>query len=197
MLSILDESNMTAKHYWFWLIASGGTLIDGISVMMIGITLHLMLNKLSAMMIGLIGASLVLGAVFGSNIGGKLSDKFGRKKLLIANMFCILIGSITSSISFSPWVLLSGQLIIGAGIGSDFATSGTYIAEIIPRNKRSRLMVGTIAFQSIGLILAGLLALVVLFSSNSSNLWRYLFFIEAAISSVFLVLRFSLIKGSN
>jgi len=138
MLSILDESKMTAKHYWLWFIASGGTLIDGISVMMIGITLHLMSNKLSAMMMGLIGASLVLGAVFGSNIGGKLSDKLGRKKLLIANMFCILIGSIFSSVSFSPWVLLGGQLIIGAGIGSDFATSGAYIAEIIPRNNLQR-----------------------------------------------------------
>ena len=195
ILSILDESEMTAKHYWLWFIASGGTLIDGISVMMVGVTLHLMSNKLSAMIMGLIGASLVLGAVFGSNMGGKLGDKLGRKKLLIANMFCVLIGSVISAMSFSPWVLLFGQLIIGAGIGSDFAGSGTYIAEIIPRQKRSRLMVGTITFQSIGLILAGLLAIAVLYSDNSNHVWRYLFIIEAGISLLFLMLRFSLIES--
>jgi len=195
ILSILDESEMTPKHYWLWFIASGGTLLDGISIMMIGITLHLMSDKLSALMIGLIGASLVLGAVFGSNLGGKLGDTFGRKKLLIANIFCILVGSVISTISFSPWVLLLGQLIIGAGIGSDFASSSSYVAEIIPRKKRSRLMVGMITFQSIGLLFAGVLALAVLYGLGSDNVWRYLFAIEVLIALLFLLFRLSLIES--
>jgi len=195
ILSILDESEMTPKHYWLWFVASAGTLLDGISIMMIGITLHLMSDKLSALMMGLIGASLVLGAVFGSNLGGKLGDSLGRKKLLIANIVCILTGSVISTASLSPWMLLLGQLIIGAGIGSDFAISSSYVTEIIPRKKRSRLMVGMITFQSIGLLLAGMLALAVLYGLDSDNVWRYLFTIEALIALLFLLFRLSLIES--
>jgi len=196
ILSFIDEANMTSRQYWLWLMASGGTLLDGISVMIIGITLHILSKKLSPVMMGLIGAALVFGAVVGSNLGGELGDSKGRKKLLTANMLIIAIGAVLSLVSFSPWVLFTGQLIIGSGIGSDFAVGGAYVAEIIPRKKRSQLMVGTIAFQSLGLLLAGVLAWFVMeLNPTLSGVYRYLFGIETILALVFFFLRFLLIES--
>lgn len=195
IIVIMDEASMTAKHYWLWLIASGGTLIDGVSIMLIGIALHLRSSTLTPLMMGLIGAALVIGAVFGSNLGGKLCDILGRKKLLIANMALITIGALLSAFSFSPWLLLIAQLIIGAGIGSDFAASGTYVAEIMPKKQRSRLMVGTITFQSVGLLIAGLMALAVLVLADPNKTTQYLFTIEVLIALLFFCFRLTLIES--
>ena len=192
ILSIIDNSPMGSKQRWLWFIASGGTLMDGVSVMMIGISLHLLSARLSPVMMGLIGASLVLGAVFGSNILGKVGDSKGRKKLLILNMLIIAVGAFACTFSNSSWILLLGQLIIGIGIGSDFAVSATYIAEISPRKTRSKLMVGTIAFQSIGLLLAGTLAYLVMRFFDSPHIYNYLFAIETGLALLLFFLRFSL-----
>lgn len=195
LLSILDNSEMDIKSYWRWFVSSGGTLMDGISIMIIGISLHLLSNKLDSFMIGMIGAALLLGAVFGSNIGGSLADTLGRKKILIANMLIMASGAVLSIFSFSPWLLFAGQLIIGLGIGSDFAVSSTYISETTPIKKRSVLMITTIAFQSAGLILAGVLAWIILDILNVSNIWQYLFAIEVLFSLFFFISRFTIFES--
>ncbi len=195
ILRIMDESSMVPRQFWFWFISSGGTLLDGVSIMMIGISLHFLSDKLSPLWMGLIGTALVLGAVFGSNLGGKISDTKGRKKILILNMAIIMSGAALSAFSASNLMLLIGQLIIGIGIGSDFAVSGTYVAEITPRKFRSRLMVGTITFQSIGLILAALLSLATLEIVTSPQIWRYLFAIETLLALIFFIFRFSLFES--
>ena len=195
ILEIMDESKMTKKQRRFWFLASGGTLLDGVSVMMLGISLHLLSDKISPVMMGLIGSALVLGAVFGSNVGGQIGDRQGRKKLLILNMIIIAVGALISAFSFSPWMLLAGQLVVGAGIGSDFAGSSTYVAEMTPRNKRSRLMVGTITFQSVGLLIAGILAWFVLQLSAATDVWRYFMGVEVLLAGLFLIFRFSLLES--
>lgn len=189
ILEILDESDITPKQYFFWFVASGGTMLDGISVMIAGISLHLLSVKLTSLMMGLIGTALVLGAVIGSNIGGNLADKLGRKKLFAINMFVIIIGALMAMFSFSNWILLASQLIIGLGIGSDFAVSGAYVAEMLPRKNRSRLMVGTITFQAVGLIIAGLLSMLLIDIVTSTDVWRYLFGVQIIVAAGYFTAR--------
>lgn len=189
ILEILDESNITSKQYLFWLAATGGTMLDGISVMIVGISLHLLSVKLTSLMMGLIGTALVIGAVAGSNIGGNLADKLGRKKLFVINMLIISIGALISMFSVANWMLLVGQLVIGIAIGSDFAVSGAYVAEILPRKHRSRLMVGTITFQAVGLIIAGLLSMFVIHIITGVDVWRYLFIIEIIVAVLYFLAR--------
>ena len=66
--SLLDSASMGRREYWLWLLASGGTLIDGLSVFSLGIAMPLVTSRfaLNPLMVGLIGSALVLGAVFGA-----------------------------------------------------------------------------------------------------------------------------------
>ena len=62
--SLLDSASMGRREYWLWLLASGGTLIDGLSVFSLGIAMPLVTRfALNPLMVGLIGSALVLGAV--------------------------------------------------------------------------------------------------------------------------------------
>src|SRR6185369_10150376 len=63
VFSLLDETPMTALHYYYWLLASGGTLLDGFSVASLGIAIPLLKQEMTItpILIGLIGSALVLG----------------------------------------------------------------------------------------------------------------------------------------
>jgi putative MFS transporter len=59
----LDSAPMTPAHYLYWLLASGGTLLDGFSVVSLGIALPLLKRDyaVAPAMLGIIGSALVLG----------------------------------------------------------------------------------------------------------------------------------------
>ena len=80
VFSLLDETPMTALHYYYWLLASGGTLLDGFSVASLGIAIPLLKQEMTItpILIGLIGSALVLGAVLGAMLGGLAADRIGR-----------------------------------------------------------------------------------------------------------------------
>ena len=76
ILEALDNARMTWRHYAFWLIASGGALLDGFSVVALGVALPLPMRDftISPLIVGLIGSALVLGAVAGAALGGVAAD---------------------------------------------------------------------------------------------------------------------------
>lgn len=57
VFGLLDEAPMTALHYYYWLLASGGTLLDGFSVVSLGIAIPLLKQEMTVtpVLVGLIG----------------------------------------------------------------------------------------------------------------------------------------------
>ena len=130
---LLESASMGRGEYRNWFLASGGTLIDGLSIFSLGVAMPLITSRfsLSALMVGLIGSALVLGAVFGAVIGGPAADRFGRKPAFLIDMTIITVGALISAFADAPqWVLL-GQFIVGFGIGIDFPVSSSYVSETI------------------------------------------------------------------
>ena len=84
----LDEAPMTPVRYYYWLLASGGTLLDGFSVASLGIAIPLLKRDLmmSPVLVGFIGSALVVGAVLGAALGGVAADRIGRKRTFVADM---------------------------------------------------------------------------------------------------------------
>jgi hypothetical protein len=81
VFSALDSAPMTPAHYLYWLLASGGTLLDGFSVVSLGIALPLLKRDyaIAPAMLGIIGSALVLGAVLGAPVGGMAADRMCEK----------------------------------------------------------------------------------------------------------------------
>jgi len=189
--SLLDSASMGRREYWYWLLASGGTLIDGLSIFSLGIAMPLVTSRfaLSPLMVGLVASALVLGAVFGAVLGGPAADRFGRKPAFLIDMAIIAAGALVSAAAGAPqWVLL-GQLLVGIGIGIDFPVSSSYVSETMPKHARSRMVVATIALQSVGMLLGAAIDLAILSASNSSTDWRLMIGAIGATAVTFLVLR--------
>jgi MFS transporter, putative metabolite transport protein len=190
---LLDESPLKAIQRWLWALSTGGTLLDGFAIFVLGVAMPLIIAEFhfNPDVVGLIGASLVLGAVFGAGIGGPTADYLGRKPLMLADMIIICAGAATSALAKGPAMLFIGQLLVGVGIGIDFPVSSSYVSEVLPRRNRARLMVATIACQSLGMLVAAAITLVLLKTVESLQNWRLFLTSEGVIAFVFFLLRLS------
>jgi len=120
-------------------------------------------------LVGLIGSALVLGAVLGAMLGGIAADRIGRKHAFIVNMAIVVAGSVLCAMSRDPSLIVVGQFLIGVGIGIDFSPAGhTYRRS---HRARSRMTVATLALQSVGMILAAVVAIAIFRFHPSAPDW--------------------------
>src|SRR5205823_8136260 len=190
---LLDASPLNGIQRWLWVLSTGGTLLDGFAIFVLGVAMPLIIAvfHLTPDVVGLIGASLVLGAVFGAGLGGLMADHFGRKPLMLADMIIICAGAAVSALAKGPAMLFIGQLLVGVGIGIDFPVSSSYVSEVLPKRNRARLMVATIACQSLGMLLAAAITLVLLKTVESMQSWQLFLASEGIIALLFFLLRLS------
>jgi MFS transporter, putative metabolite transport protein len=71
LASLLDGSSLEPIQRWLWVLSTGGTLLDGFVIFVLGVAMPLIIAGFHFQpdVVGLIGASLVLGAVFGAGLG--------------------------------------------------------------------------------------------------------------------------------
>lgn len=190
---LLDEAPLNQIQRWLWVLSTGGTLLDGFAIFVLGVAMPLIIAQFhfQSDLVGVVAASLVLGAVFGAGVGGPMSDRVGRKPLMLIDMIIVSVGAAASALAKEPGMLLVGQLLVGVGIGIDFPVSSSYVSEVLPKRSRARLMVTTIACQSVGMLLAAAITLLLLRNVDSPQDWRLLLATEGAIALVFLLLRLS------
>jgi len=190
---LLDESPLKAIQRWLWVLSTGGTLLDGFAIFVLGVAMPLIIAEFhfNPDVVGLIGASLLLGAVFGAGVGGPIADHLGRKPLMLADMIIISAGAATSALANGPAMLFVGQFLVGVGIGIDFPVGSSYVSEVLSKRSRARMMVATIACQSVGMLLAAGITLVLLKNVNGAQNWRLFLATEGVIAFLFALLRLS------
>lgn len=150
--------------------------------------------RLNAAQEGMAGASAVLGCIPGSMVAGVLSDRFGRKRML---MLCALLYAVTGLLTALPRTFeefLAARFLSGIAIGASSMICPTYIAEIAPEAWRGRL--GTL-FQ-VNIVFGIFLTLFVnkLVQGmgneawNTTQGWRWMLGMEAVPAVLFLGLLF-------
>lgn len=85
---------------------------------------------------GFITASVLLGAILGAVIIGPMSDKLGRKKLLLSAAIIFFVGALGSGIGFNYTLLVTSRVLLGIAVGAASALIPTYLAELSPADKR-------------------------------------------------------------
>ncbi|GMA60089.1 sugar porter family MFS transporter [Alicyclobacillus fastidiosus] len=91
-------------------------------------------------MIGWAVSCLMVGAIIGAGFAGTLSDRFGRKKMLVAAAILFSIGSVGSALASTIAEFVVARIIGGVGIGVSSTLVPLYIAEIAPTKHRGRLV---------------------------------------------------------
>jgi sugar porter (SP) family MFS transporter len=153
--------------------------------------------------IGWAMSSALVGCLAGALVSGGLSDRFGRKKLLILAGFLFTVSAVWTGLAPDFTVFVVFRLIGGIGIGLASNLSPMYIAEISPAESRGRLVsvnqltivIGILAAQLANWLIAepvaaGATAADILASWNGQNGWRWMFGAEAVPALLFFLLMF-------
>jgi MFS transporter, SP family, sugar:H+ symporter len=139
--------------------------------------------KLTPFLQGAIVAALLLGAMIGAALAGRLSDRLGRRHLIIVAAVIFTAGALLAALAPSVAVLITARFIIGLAVGSAALVVPLYLAEIAPTEVR-----GAVASLNQLMIVGGILvAFVVNAILASSGDWRLMLGLAAVPSLVLLV----------
>ncbi|WHY99662.1 sugar porter family MFS transporter [Peribacillus simplex] len=91
--------------------------------------------------IGWITSSLMFGAIFGGALAGQLSDRLGRRKMILISAIIFAVGSILAGIAPHNGILflIVARILLGLAVGAASALVPAYMSEMAPARLRGRL----------------------------------------------------------
>ncbi|HEV2577096.1 MAG TPA: sugar porter family MFS transporter [Acidobacteriaceae bacterium] len=205
------QGNASVRTVYLWLAAASGALgglLFGYDWVVIGgakpfyeIYFHLTSPELQ----GWAMSCALIGCLAGAVAAGRLSDRFGRKRLLKLSALVFALSSLGTALVTHFAVFVTWRILGGFAIGLASGVSPMYIAEISPAHLRGRLVslnqmaivIGILLAQVVNWLLArpvpsGATAAQILVSWNGQFGWRWMFGVTAIPSLLFLAATFFL-----
>ncbi|WP_405740396.1 MFS transporter [Streptomyces sp. NBC_01525] len=149
----------------------GANFSDGYALGIIGAVLPVLSTTmhLSGVWQGLLGASALIGLFLGSIVLGRVADAVGRQKLYLYNFWLITIASAAQFWAHSPLTLFLLRLIIGFGLGCDYAVGPTLLSEFAPRRVRGVLLGSLTVLWTVGYVLANILGTYIPITDSAAH----------------------------
>ncbi len=186
-------------------VAALGGMLFGFDTAVISGAIGLLKTQfgLSELMEGWVVSSALLGCITGAMAAGTLSDRFGRKRLMIMAAGLFLVSALASAVPPTPNVLIVARLVGGLGVGFASMLAPLYISEISPPYLRGRMVAMYQFAITVGVLAAYFSnALLLHLSKNYSGLydqrtlrwlfvdemWRGMFGAEVLPAAMFLLL---------
>jgi sugar porter (SP) family MFS transporter len=176
------------------IVALGGFLLGFDSAVISGATPFYRetfgLNS-GSMLIGFSVSSLILGAILGNIMAGKLADRFGRRRILMVTALLFTISAISTALAFDIVSFLVARIVGGVGVGMAILVAPMYIAEISPRKLRGTL----VTFNQLNIVLGISIAYFsnYYFQQTIADFelkWRVMLGVEAVPAILYFVLLF-------
>jgi len=127
---------------------------------------------LTTIMKELIVSSVLVGAMVGSLCSGRLTDYYGRRKVILCISALFIIGTLVASFAPNLSTILLGRLCIGIAIGIGSYTAPLYIAEVAPAGLRGGLVTFNQLAITIGIMCSYFINYIF---ANSQGSWRLMF----------------------
>jgi len=160
------------------IVALGGFLLGFDSAVISGavpfIKNYFLLNEIQ---LGWSVSCLILGAMLGNILAGPMSDRFGRKNVLIVTSLLFAVSAISSALATQFSFFIMARLLGGVGVGGAILIAPIYIAEIAPAEKRGQL----VSFNQLNIVIGISVAYFsnyFLLEVGESN-WRWMLGVEA------------------
>jgi MFS transporter, putative metabolite transport protein len=187
--TFVDDAPLNAFHKRLTAYSAGGPFLDGYALTIIGIAFITMTPALGLTPadIGLIAASALAGIFVGGAVFGRLTDRFGRKVMYIADLIALTGLSIATAFATEIWQVVALRFLLGIAIGADYPIASSLLAEFVPSKYRGRLLgslfvvwaVGAAAAAAVGWALSGL----------GPDAWRWMLASAALFGIITLALR--------
>ena len=144
-------------------------------------------------LLGFVVSSALLGCVVGAYAAGRLSDRFGRVRIMEIAAVMFFLSSVGSAFSFGPVDLIIWRVIGGLGVGAASVIAPAYIAEVAPASIRGRLG----SLQQLAIVLGIFVALLTnaWFAATADgageelwfgiDAWRWMFLAEVIPAAIY------------
>jgi MFS transporter, SP family, arabinose:H+ symporter len=183
-------AHKTGYTYFISAVVALGGLLFGYDLVIISGTVpffktYFALNEFST---GWAVGCLNIGAAVGSLMAGKLSDIFGRKKILLLSAFLFALTGIGTGWANDFNVFIIFRMLSGVAVGTAALVCPMYIAEASPAPIRGKL----VAYYQLAIVTGLLLAYVAnyLLLNTGENNWRWMFSSQAVPALLFFVALF-------
>lgn len=146
--------------------------------------------SLNTYQVGFAVSNLMIACTVGALFAGPITDKFGRKIVLILAALLFIVSALLSAVPRSYTELVIARFIGGLAVGIASVLSPMYIAEISPAAIRGLL----VAINQLAIVVG----ILVSYLSNwllvdiGPNNWRWMFAAEALPAGLFMILLFAI-----
>ncbi|MDO5612624.1 MAG: MFS transporter [Paracoccus sp. (in: a-proteobacteria)] len=126
-----------------------------------------------------IGTLFFLGMFVGAFVFGRVADRFGRRRVLLATVLMDALFGLLSVFAPSFELLLLLRFLTGVAVGGTLPVDYAMMAEFLPPKNRGRWLVWLEGFWAVGTIVIALTAWIAA-AQGAVQPWRWIFFIAAA-----------------
>jgi len=150
-------------------------MLDAFDVMLYSIVLATLIREfgMSKATAGLLNALTLIASAIGSFIFGLLADRLGRRRMLVQSILAYSIFTFACGFSSSVATLAVFRFLLGLGMGGEWNSGATLVAETWPSAWRGRALGIVQSSWAVGYALAAVVANVVLSRAG----WRWVFFV--------------------
>jgi SP family galactose:H+ symporter-like MFS transporter len=132
---------------------------------------------------GFMTAAVPLGALVGASVAGRITDRFGRRRVLMCAAALFAVGALIAAGMMATWVLVVARFVLGLAIGVAAVTAPLYIAESAPLRIRGALVSTYQLAITFGILVSYLTGLAI----KSDGSWRLMFGLGAVPGILFLI----------
>jgi len=151
------------------------------------------------------------GYVIGALALAPISDRIGRRNMLLFTMLLTGLGSLYNAIAPDYTQFVLARVITGIGVGADLAIVNTYVGEVAPRRNRARWISVIFIMSSLGALLGIWLGLFLTTPSapwphglpfaqagpGFDNGWRWMYAVGALLAAIGVLLRLELPESAR
>lgn len=192
LLRSMDEAEIGHKHWTTVFTAGMGFFTDAYDLFIIGTVTVLLtpIFHLSTNQISLLNSISLLASVAGALTFGKLMDKLGRKRMYGVEVAILVLGAVLCAFAWNFTSLFIFRLIVGYGVGGDYATSAVITSEYSNQKSRGKLVGSVFAMQGLGLLAGPAIASIFLGSGVPNDVaWRLMLGLGAIPAASVIYLR--------
>ncbi|KAL5255194.1 hypothetical protein ACHWQZ_G014583 [Mnemiopsis leidyi] len=162
--NVLEAAGFGRYHIFFMIVLGMMSFADAAEIFMASVILKDMKCdfNLTPVQEAIIPAIVFFFYAIGSIVAGKLSDVYGRKKILLIGMIVLVISALLSAFVPSFWLFIACRGVTGFTIGANYGVSVVYFTEIVPVKHRSSAMLGMELFWTIGSVFECLVGMAVM-----------------------------------
>jgi MFS family permease len=152
-----------ANFHWRVVFGLGTAwILDGLEIQLAALNGFNHSFHFTAATTGTLATWYLVGEIVGALFFGRITDKFGRKKMFVITLMIYLIGSGLAGFSWDYWSLAIFRFIAGIGIGGEYTAINAAIDELIPSHYRGRVDISVNGTYWGGALLGDLLGIVLI-----------------------------------